>query len=207
MSVRVNVTIRRDNAGPALAALLALTAPESLGRKLADPLKVFWKRHLAKMPPNKRGWPRTRFWEHAANSIQADPTPDGVSLYAEKQGVRQRWLGGPIEPTAGKKALTIPISPVSYGKRASDFHGLFMIQTKKGAYLVQHGQEISTKTGRFVKRASGGGHMERRLKASLNFLFKLSPRVEQPPNAEVVPTDDDFVTAAARGLQRVMQEL
>lgn len=193
MSVSANITVTRDTATPELERILDKTAPDKLARTIAEPLEGYWRRHLAALPSNKRGWPSTGFWEQASRAVVGSPEGGTVMLRCNKQGVRQRYHGGTIS-AVNAKALTIPISPVSYGRRASEFPGLFLLKTKKGAYLVQRGEAIGA-TGN-TKAAGRGGNNDRRQRANLIFLFKLMQSVDQDANPAVIPGDDDMLSVA-----------
>ena len=199
MSVAVNFAIN-DYATPAIEKAVAAVAPAKLAALVRSPLETFWRNRLRSLGPNKRGWPSTRFYERAARSVTGITTADGVVLRADHQGLRQRWKGGPILPV-NKDALAIPISPVSYGRTPAEFPGLFLMRTRKGAYLVQSGETL-TATGRLTGVKSAGGAAARRQRASLNFLFKLSSGVNQKGNPAVVPTDDEFAEVALGAIQR-----
>ena len=126
---------------------------------------------------------------------------NGVLIEVKKTGVRQRLFGGVIEPVKAE-ALAIPISPVSYGHLPREFPGLFLLKTKKGAYLVQPGESISEKTGRMVINKKAGGNAGSRVHAALIFLFKLVGSVTQPPDPSVIPTDDEFTEVAFGAMER-----
>ena len=202
MSVSASITITKDDATPGISALLEKTSPARLAKVLRDPLRGFWRDHLKSLPTNKRGWPSTGFWEEAARAVQAEAQDDAVLLRCEKQGVRQRYLGGTIN--ALDKKLTIPISPVSYGHRASEFPGLFLLVTKKGAYLVQRGEAVGA-TGK-TKQAGRGGNNDRRQRANLVFLFKLMDSVTQAGNEDVLPTNDEMLEVAFGAIERSLAE-
>lgn len=202
MSLHLSVELR-DNVVPEVERRLARLHPDRLHQVLSEPMRVFWRNRLRGLGKNKRGWPSTGFWESAARSVQAVSTPGALVLRCAKLGVRQRWLGGPIKPQRAQ-ALAIPISPVSYGHRPSEFPGLFLIRTARGAYLVQHAESVSAATGRLIKRERGGGNERRRRRAGLAFLFKLSKGVVQKGDPRVVPTADEFTEVA---LATVMKEV
>lgn len=201
MSVALQVQLR-GNVTAAIEQRLEKLQPDRLNQLLSEPLRVFWRNRLKGLGKNKRGWPSTGFWESAARSVQAVTVPGGLLLSVNKVGVRQRAYGGVIKPQRAR-ALTIPISPVSYGHRASEFPGLFLLKTKKGAYLVQHGQQISS-TGKTEPRQKAGGHSRRRLRSGLVFLFKLSQGVTQTGDDRVIPTADE-ITEVAMGT--IMKEV
>ena len=208
MSVTVNISIPLDTATPAIAAKVAQCSPRRLADIVSTPLVTFFRVRLRDLGTNKRGWPSTHFWERGSRAVNSESEEgtsvqvgDGnVTLTVNKIGVRQRWLGGTIKPV-NARALTIPISPVSYGHRASEFSGLFLLKTKKGAYLVQPGEQVSEKTGRTGKRR-GGGNEKSRKRAALNFLFKLVGSVDQAPNPDVVPSDDEFLEVGMSAIER-----
>jgi len=192
----------RDEATPAIAAKAAKCDLLRLAMLLRDPLRAFWRDHLKGLPSNKKGWPSTGFWEEAADSVDATASEEGVSLQGHKIGLRQRYYGGTIAPV-NADALTIPISPISYGHTASEFPGLFLLRTKKGAYLVQSGVEIDAKTGRVngIGRKGRGNAGQRRV-AALNFLFKLVASVTQAPNPDVVPRREEFLEVGMAVIER-----
>lgn len=199
------LTTSTDTASPALQALMARLEPPQLSRVARQPVETAVRTHLASLPRNRRGWPSTGFWEAASRATVAYDMENGVvEIHVKKLGVRQRALGGPIAPV-NAQALAIPISPVSYGHLPREFPGLFLLATKKGAYLVQPGAEISEKTGR-LKKASlrGGSHAgeKRRRAAGLNFLFKLSAGVNQRPDPAVMPPESTMQAAAHAALER-----
>lgn len=206
MSATANISVTQDNATPAIARLMERTQPARLAQVCRQPLETFLRVHLRSLPTNKRGWPSTGFWESASRGTIGTANDDGsILLQVNKLGVRQRLYGGPILPVEAK-ALAIPISPVSYGHLPREFPGLFLLKTAKGAYLVQAGTGISEKTGGEVKGRRLGGNSKRRQTAGLNFLFKLSGGVNQAPNPDVLPTNDQFQEVAMESIQRSLAE-
>lgn len=196
-----------DFATPAIEAKMAKCSPRRLGAIIGQTLAQFWRNRLKTFGPNKRGWPSTGFWERAARSVTHQPTNDGVLLVANHQGLRQRWHGGRIAPVRAK-ALTIPISPVSYGKTAADFPGLFLLKTPKGAYLVQRdadakGKETKKRYGH--RSAFMGGNVTRRQRAGVNFLFKLAFSVDQAGNPAVVPSPEEFSEIAMARIEEAVK--
>ena len=192
MSAAIQVV--KDTATPALADLVARIRPARLGAVLGRAGANLIKRHLESLPANKRGWPTTNFWKDASRSTSSAPDPTGATITINKLGFRQRLAGGLIKPV-NAKALAIPISPVSYGHLPSDFPGLFLLKTPKGAYLVQRdgapeGKEL--KADRVKRRKGMGGNFKRRQQGKLNFLFKLSGGVNQRGNPAVLPSDAQF---------------
>lgn len=108
-------------------------APGSRGLKavVGESVKGEFKDHLyAKdRQPNKLGGNRTHYWRQAGDSVVARNTAKGVSVAATQIGIRLKATGGTITPKKAK-ALTIPLHPAAYGKRAREFDDLFIINTK-----------------------------------------------------------------------------
>lgn len=203
MSVAIQMQVN-DYATPAIEKKIAKCEPRRLGSIIGRPLAEFWRNRLAGLGINKRGWPTTRFYERAARSVTNIPQDNGVLLRADHQGLRQRWLGGRISKL--DKKLTIPISPISYGKRASEFPGLFLIKTPKGAYLVRYqgtsaGGFANREEPRVAKYRRSRG-IAKRPKATLEFLFKLADSVNQTGNDRVVPTNDEFAEVALAQIEK-----
>lgn len=202
MSVAVQYDVR-DYATKAIEVKLAKCSPRWLGAIIGRPLAEFWRNRLASLGTNKRGWPSTKFYERAARSVTHLPSDEGVTLRADHQGLRQRWRGGRIT-AVNARMLTIPISPVSYGHRASEFPGAFLLRTKKGAFIVQAGESLS-EAGRLGKTKNAGGHARRRLRAALNFLFVLKRSVDQAGDDRVVPTNDEFAEVAMARIEEAIK--
>ena len=206
MSTPIDIKVISDTASPALAELLAKYTPARAAARVGPPLQKLFMTHLAALGGNSRGWPTTRFYEKFARNVRWLPMANGVTIAilpavvnGRTVGLAQRVYGGTITPQTAK-ALAIPISPVSYGRVPSDFTGLFLLKTPKGAYLVQSGEQISEQTGRTVGLRKGGGNAGRRIRASLNFLFKLVASVTQDPDPDVLPTQTEINETALAAL-------
>lgn len=201
MSVVLNINIR-DNATPSVEAAMRNMSPRAVAERISEPLRIYWRDRLKSLGKNKRGWPSTGFWEDAARKTTSIVQDNGLLLVCDKLGVRQRWRGGPIKPVKAG-ALAIPISPVSYGHRPSEFPGLFLMRTKNGAYLVQYQDAFApNRKSQIANQKSLGGNAKRRLRAGLNFLFKLSAGVNQLPDERVVPSNDELAEVAMSALAR-----
>jgi hypothetical protein len=200
MSLAMNIRIQ-DSATPATAKLQgALDSREKMNAAIGTEVKKQVQTHLLGRGRNKKGWPTTNFYPRAAKSTTSSYNATSATVSINQIGVRQRYYGGTIRPVKAK-ALAIPISPVSYGHVPSDFPGLFLLKTPKGAYLVQAGQELS-EAGNIVGRKRAGGNAKRRRRAELNFLFALKGSVYQEPDASVLPTEADITKTALREIQR-----
>jgi len=196
MSTAYKVSVT-DNATPAIDAKLAQCSPARLRAIVGPACAKHVRTHLLGNGTNKRGWPSTHFWPDAARSTSwfANASDSTVIISINKIGVRQRYYGGTITPVKAK-ALAIPISPVSYGHVPADFPGLFLLRTKKGAYLCQGGSSEKNTRGRVRGQKLAGGNKSRRQTAALTFLFKLVGSVTQTGDQSVVPSADELMQVA-----------
>ena len=206
MSTPVDIKVISDTASPFLADLLVKYTPARAAARVGPALQKLFMTHLAALGGNSRGWPSTRFYEKFARNVRWLPMANGVTIAilpavvnGRTVGLAQRVYGGTITPQTAK-ALAIPISPVSYGRVPSDFTGLFLLKTPKGAYLVQSGEQVSEKSGRTVGLRRGGGNASRRIRASLIFLFKLQASVTQSGDPDVLPTQKQINDTAIMAL-------
>lgn len=200
----ISISITKDTAGPAIADLAARLDPQRLAAAVGPACSRLIQRHIRALPGNKKGWPRTQFWADAARATNWTAAEGGAIISVNKIGFRQRYYGGPIKPV-NTGALTIPISPVSYGHAASEFPGLFLLRTAKGAYLVQkleaaflgkskRGEKLAAKRKTYFREL--GGNASKRVQADLSFLFMLSQGVDQAPNPDVIPTREALAAEA-----------
>lgn len=199
MSVALKVNVLNLGMSDAMREARRQLTPSQLRATVGPLLRMQTRDHLKNLPGNKKGWPSTGFWEDAARATRWEAEGDAVRIVVDKIGVRQRYLGGPITPQV-KGALTIPISPIAYGKTVADFPGSFLMKTPKGAYIVMYANEGVNK-GRAFKPEARRRRALHALRATLIFLFKLSGGVNQKPDPNVLPTSAEYratVFAAVR---------
>jgi hypothetical protein len=79
--------------------------------------------------PNKMNWPKQGFYGDAARSTHWEAMQDVARVIVSKEGFRQRYFGGTIKPI-NADALTIPVAPQAYGKRAREFPDLVLVKFK-----------------------------------------------------------------------------
>ena len=210
----MNPTIRieSDTATPALREYLAQLGPERFADRVGPAVQDLVRIHLGQMGPNALGYPSTGFYDKFVDRVQWLPQENGVAVVilpaddinGRQVGLRQHVFGGTIRPTAGRKMLAIPISPVSYGHVPSDFPGLFLLKTISAAFLCQSQHERRAQTGRRIGRTTLGGNAGRRDGDDLVFLFVLKASVTQEGKREALPSDEEILqtalNAAGRGL-------
>ncbi len=80
------------------------------------------KRHLVERDARGRtdGLPRTGYWGDAASGVTTDVTGNRAVITIHKEGAALHYYGGVVYPTDAK-ALAIPKSPATAGKRPSEY--------------------------------------------------------------------------------------
>jgi hypothetical protein len=113
---------------------------------------------------------------------------DGAVISVNHLGIRQRFEGGVIRPTGGRRLLTIPVAPEAHGRRAREFHDLNFIPPANGkpGLLVRAQQTALRKTKKGWKGTADGGQV----------MFRLVPFVRQKPDPTVLPPAAEMATVA-----------
>lgn len=193
MPITLEIT---DNARPAMKQLTAgLSSPEfrgDIGRSVADCVRS----HLAGLPPNKYGYPTTGFWQRAALATKSEVLPDGVSVSIDQVGVRQRYLGGPINPVRARR-LTIPAKAEAYGHAATEFWNLKIVRA--ASPLTQH--PALALAPRDTKPGPGG------FVDADSVYYWLVGGVWQQPDPGVLPDDSELHAAALNGALNYLSRL
>ncbi len=192
MSLTVQIT---DHATPALQRLaIGLNRGQELNRAMADGAAVLVRDHFAGAAGSNRnpyGAPST-FWRRMRGGVRAraDATAGVVAMPRE---IAQRYFGGPLSPTGGRRYLTIPARREAYGKRAREFRDLVFVPRKGGkAMLVQAEQTKFLRSGKKLHTTSAGGGV----------FFWLVPGVTQHKNPDVLPTEQQIRAAAVGSASR-----
>ena len=169
--------------GPFDSALRSGELYEEIGRDTVELVRD----NFYSLPSNERGFPTTHFWGRAAEATQYDADQDAVRITVNQVGVRQRFLGGDIDPVRAK-FLTIPAIAETYGHRAADFSNLKIV---RGPFQMY--------TGRLVSLALAPADWTRDKSSpysSKGVYFWLVGHVSQDPNPDVLPSDDEILDTA-----------
>lgn len=200
MNEDIKISIVHDRATPLLRNLTRIAQDPEVRQEALNVCIRLTENFIRALPPNRRGWPSTGFW--GGVQTKGEVTSDGFVIECDNPEApgafrfrHYAFVNGSASITMKDKMLTIPISPVSYGHRAADFKNLFLLVTKKGAYLVQRGEGVSERSGRMVMNRNMGGNGGRRVRANLVFLFILMARVTQFGKYPVVPAREDYADA------------
>lgn len=174
------------NAIPFLQRMRSRFTAKRINSMAAESVAELVTRHIANLEatrPNKMGWPRTHFWGKSSKSVTWKGDATGGQVEVAREGFRQRYYGGRIDPV-NVKALTIPINPAAYGKRALKFN-LRFIPHKEG-----------TTVGFLVTRDK-----------TPEWYYVLKSFVVQKPDKSVIPTDAQLANAALKGVTDELKEM
>jgi hypothetical protein len=197
MNLNISVEVIERARPPVRELTLALkngAANPSIGRAVVALLR----KHFLALPPNKRGFPTTHFWRRAAKATSFDFARDWVRVSVKQTGVRQRLLGGHIDPIRSDY-LTIPAIAETYGHRAGDFSGLKVVRGDFEMY-----------TGRHVWLALAPQDWKRDPQdptGSAGVFFWLVNGVNQDPDPSVLPTIGEIRKTALQAAANFFRRL
>jgi hypothetical protein len=126
---------------------------------------------------NKFGKGHT-FWKRMIKSVRA-VFSETSSIVEMNRAIALKYFGGPVRPTGGRKALTIPVSKEAYNKSARSFPNLFVFRyagdgDNGKAYLaMQKGKDEGIGPGK---------------KNKLVLMYLLLPFTKHNPDRSVLPT-------------------
>jgi hypothetical protein len=186
-----------ERSRPALRQLQIDLKGRAVNIVMGSAVVTLLRRHFLALPPNKRGFPTTHFWRRAADATKFEATHDSVRISVNQTGVRQRFLGGDINPVRAK-FLTIPAIAETYGHRAGDFSGLKVVQ---GWFAVYTGRNATLAlVPKDWKQLGFPGD-------STGVYFWLVKNVSQKPDPTVLPTDDEIGKTAVRVALRFFRRM
>lgn len=173
-----NITITRDDATPFLIEFgKRLARPRDLmqvmGRRLGNVLRD----HFAARDrePNKRGWPKQHFWGEIREATGVSEVTDtSATVTIADYRMAHKIKGGAIVAKQAK-ALTIPLHPLAYGKRAS------VLEAETGIDLFQPG-----------KKGEKKGVLLGEYQGQLIAFYALRKRVNQPADPRALPPDEEI---------------
>lgn len=161
---------------------------DAMGAAMTDICKAhFQKRNLE---PNKLGGPKTGFWDNIRTGTHYTAT-DSYAEVTIPAPILQKINGGKISQRPGGPALAFPISPLSYGRTARE-----MRMTGATKFVpINRGNVV----GLIVSIESG--------KAVGHALFLVVREVDQDPDPNAIPTDEQIITAATQAVLENIEPL
>jgi len=157
---------------------------DAVGRAAANHLK----RHFIALNKS-RNRHNSNFYADAAEATGHTATPEGAEVYVARLGIAQRYYGGTLRPTGGRKAIAIPLRDEARGKspgiNADELPPLFILRSRKGKAFLAH-------------RAPGG---------ALRLFYILVKSVTQRPDPTVLPEPEAFARVALRAADAHLDRL
>jgi hypothetical protein len=190
MSTTVGIV---ERATPALVSFELAPSSGQVNSAIGRAVVKLMQDHFSTLPPNKRHFPGTGFWKPAAQATQFEALPGGVRISVNQTGVRQRFLGGPIEAVKAGY-LTIPAVAEAYGHRATEFTNLKLFG----------GRSSSTGRGGPVGLKLATGASKANSTESDGVFYWLVQSVWQEPNPKILPTDIEMSATALPAANRAL---
>lgn len=179
-----------DLARPALRRVGSLLAPDRLKPLVGEAATRVYREHLRELDrtrPNKLGGKRTHFYAQARDDTDFTVDADGVTVSIRSVGIRQRYFGGVIAPTAAKY-LTIPVHPNAHGRKAREFD--------LGVVYGTHGKPVALATKVLNPNRTMRGPDGRRIRqpatrpvGEVYYILTKGP-VHQAPDPSILPMTD-----------------
>lgn len=169
----------------------ALKNTEALNKVIAQENATLFEDHfraIGAKEKNKFGRPST-FWSRMIGETKPIFSKSLCAIQMNR-AIAQRYFGGPIRPTGGRKFLTIPVSKEAYGKSARSFHGLFVFRYGD---VGKNGSAFLAKSNRKVVLSTNSGPQK---KERITLLYQLLARVIQKKNPSILPTDSEIAVAS-----------
>lgn len=138
---------------------------------------------------NAKGFPRSNFWQDAAESVTSAVEGDAMSATIRKQGVRLRWKGGEVRPREGRKALAIPVDP-----------SVAHVWPSEHAGYATGGDYDEGATALFWPKNSSHGFIKDNETGDL--LWMLVSKTTHKPDPSVIPSEDELRSAIVRAMRR-----
>ncbi len=144
------------------------------------------KRHLVERDRRGKsdGLPRTGYYGDAASGVTTEMSGETAVITIHKEGVALHYYGGVVYPTSGHKALAIPKSPSTAGKRPSEIDP----DHTKFALVWPKGETAGTL----------------RDKETDEVVYLLVPKAPIPEDKTILPTEDEMVEAGKSAMEAIL---
>ena len=143
------------------------------------------KRHLVERDSRGRsdGLPRTGYYGDAAGGVTTEVSGNRAVITIHKEGVALHYYGGVVYPTDAK-ALAIPKSPATAGKRPKEFDP----DRAKLALVWPKGEKTGTL----------------RDKETDEVVYLLVPKAKIKEDKTILPTEDEVVEAGKSAMEAIL---
>ena len=207
MSFTTTATLQQIGSDPLDRARALARRPAVLMQTVGKEVAVEFKTHFKERDRegNRRGWPSQHFWQRVANKTSHQAASDtSVTVTVASAPFVHKITGGTVTPKAAG-ALTIPLTAEAYAKNGKgtlreSFPGLFVLRTRKGAWLVRssmenRGQSRAPRVKGQRRERARGVQRER-----LEFLFRLTKSVTHQPDPRALPAPARITGAIDRAI-------
>ncbi len=130
------------------------------------------------------GLPRTGYYGEASNSVTTEISGKTALITIHKEGVALHYYGGVVYPTSGHKALAIPKSPATAGKRPKEFDP----DRAKLALVWPKGEKAGTL----------------RDKETDEVVYLLVSKATIPEDKTILPTEDEMKSAGMAAMEAIL---
>lgn len=130
------------------------------------------------------GLPRSGYYGEAAGGVTTNISGNLATIAIHKEGIALHYFGGVVYPTDGHKALAIPKSPISAGKRPAEFDPY----REKLALVWPRGES----SGTLRDRKTG------------DVVYLLVAKATIPPDEGVLPADQELIEAAESAMEALI---
>lgn len=185
--IRVKVDLR-DEASPALRRLARVLHPEVINRAIAPEAERMTKRYLVDesskrhRTANRLGADPTGVIARTAGKVTSKATARAAEVEIPHPLFARAFRRVTIRPKSGS-ALTIPVHPLAYGRRARSIPGLVKIKSGEDAILAR------------PKKGSD----------FLEVFYLLKKQVVQEQDRTLLPDDAMIRDSALRGARRLLE--
>ena len=204
--IGVDVSIERDDTGDLFERIQSAALASRITIVMARAIAIKLKDHFRALDASRHKYGK-HFYSLAGDSISIRGSGGLALVSITQRGLRQRLYGGMIVPK-NAKFLTIPASPESYGKRASEFPELKLSKAMNPDGHLQWAlvRPASTQL-KFRRRLQGDGNIRmtvtpRAMSAGGEVVFWLVRKVNQAPDPTVLPSREELM-AAGIGAARI----
>jgi hypothetical protein len=199
MSLTIQVSVD-DQATPRLRELYAaLEDGREAHQYMADRATALVQRHFTALAGTNRNpyGARSTFWNRMVSGTAAQATGEAAFVRMPRE-IAQRYLGGPIEPKAGKTFLAIPARSEAHGKSPRQFDDLHFVPTGPEKGMLVQNEQTSIRIGKARKDGSRGVKAGREMGGLV--MYWMVKSVWQDGDENVLPENDAFAGAAKEGL-------
>lgn len=194
-AIALKIEFKQDSKLAELEKLMEEPDKMAFAEAAAGDVEELTRAHIAKAAQSrhktadKLGATPTNYLLKKAASVEAVGSPGKILLSVSGEIFKRTFQPVKVSAVAAKM-LTIPWAKEAYGKRAREFDGLFVYQSKGG---------------------KGPSFLAKRVNGKMQFLFLLKRTVVLPQDRGLLPSEEDIFktveTSAEAHLDTMIQKL